>query len=212
MLIPLSNIYQFIVLTCRRCNIDETHGIRHAMEVFNYSEKLFKSEVKTTPNIITDERIIYTSALLHDMCDKKYMREMEGVEKIDFFLKQNAYIEEERSIIKDIITQMSYSTIKKYGVPEMGTKQLAFQIVREADLLSAYDFDRCVLYDMLVNNRRYEVSVNSARELFEERVLKHIEDDLFKTPKGLELARELHIKSKSTIDNRYMSIQNLKIK
>ena len=212
MLIQLSNIYQFIVLTCRRCNIDETHGIRHAMDVFNYSEKLFKSEVKRTPNIITDERIIYTSALLHDMCDKKYMREMEGVEKIDFFLKQNAYIEEERSILKDIITQMSYSTIKKYGVPDMGTKQLAFQIVRESDLLSAYDFDRCVLYDMLVNDRRYELSVQSAKELFDNRVFKHIDDGLFKTPKGLELAHELHIKSKSTIDERDKTIKNLKIK
>ena len=55
------------------------------MDAFKYSEILFNSEKNIEPLIIKDERIIYTSALLHDMCDKKYMPEMDGIKDIKHF-------------------------------------------------------------------------------------------------------------------------------
>ena len=52
------------------------------------------------------------------------------------------YIASEKlDIIFQIITTMSYSTVKKNGFPSLNEYQLAYHIVREADLLAAYDID-----------------------------------------------------------------------
>ena len=49
-------------------------------------------------------------------------------------------------VIGDIIGSMSYSKVKKNGFPELGDYQTEYNIVREADLLAAYDIDRAIIY------------------------------------------------------------------
>ena len=61
----------------------------------------------------------------------------------------------------------------------MGSYQNAYHVVREADLLSAYDFDRCIIYQMNKNGGNMEEAFNDANNLFDNRVLKHIDDGLF---------------------------------
>jgi len=58
-------------------------------------------------------------------------------------------------IIGKIIGTMSYSKVKANGYPELGEYQLAYHIVREADLLAAYDIDRCIIYTMYRDNCEY---------------------------------------------------------
>jgi hypothetical protein len=50
-------------------------------------------------------------------------------------------------MVKFIISKMSYSKVKSNGFPCIGPFQTAYNIVREADLLSDYDFYRCIIYN-----------------------------------------------------------------
>jgi HD superfamily phosphodiesterase len=96
------------------------------------------------------------------------------------------------NIIKQIISTMSYSKVKKNGFPDLGAYQYAYHIVREADLLAAYDFDRCILYDMHRNAESFENAYNNACSLFENRVLRHNDDKLFVTEYSKKKSLELH--------------------
>ncbi len=212
MLIPLGNIYNFIIATTRRLNIDETHGLRHAMDVYKYSQNIYNVEKNNTPLIIRDERLIYTSALLHDMCDHKYIKQEDGLEKIDKFLRENAYYRSEIETVKEIISTMSYSKIKVMGEPNHGENQIAFQIVRESDLLASYDVDRCVMYDMLKNDIRYENAFENAKGIFEKRMFKYLERKEIRTEEGKNIAKRLVKESKDRIEEIEKTISNNKIK
>jgi hypothetical protein len=49
------------------------------MNVLNFAYNIYNHEVVKNPDLKDKERIIYVSALLHDMCDKKYMDEKCGI-------------------------------------------------------------------------------------------------------------------------------------
>jgi len=150
------------------------------------------SEIKLQPIMKDQERIIYTSALLHDMCDNKYMDEQYGLDRIREFITISLnYDRKEVETICKIISTMSYSKVKKNGFPNMGEYQSAYHIVREADLLTAYDIDRCIVYNMNCCNEEYIQSITDACNLYEVRMGKHIKDNLFVTSTGLSIAREL---------------------
>jgi hypothetical protein len=160
--------------------MDETHGIMHSMNVLNYAHNIYESELPKNPLLIDQQKIIYVSAALHDMCDRKYIDEDMGIRYIQKFL-ENRMDDNEIDITKKIITTMSYSKVKKNGFPELGEYQPAYHIVREADLLSAYDFDRCITYKMKQSNENFENSFYDAKKLFEERMFQHNNDGLFIT-------------------------------
>ena len=99
---------------------------------------------------------------------------------------------------------MSYSKVKKYGFPDLQEYQMAYNIVREADLLSAYDFDRCMLYNIrcqtknnggVLDNVTMLEAFNDANELFYNRVLNHEKDKLFVTDYSKHNYLELHIQA-----------------
>jgi hypothetical protein len=98
-------------------------------------------------------------------------------------------------VISDIISTMSYSKVKKNGFPNLGDNQLAYHIVREADLLAAYDVDRCLIYQMMHDNYNYTDSLQLVYDLFENRVLKYSEDKLFVTNYSKCKSYELHLKA-----------------
>jgi hypothetical protein len=139
------------------------------------------------------------------MCDKKYVDENEGIIRIEEFLQEKISVEEIK-VTKEIISTMSYSKVKKYGFPNLNEYQLAYHIVREADLLCAYDFDRCMIYN-LYKEHDIDNKVNNydtvdmcavfadAELLFENRVFKHLDDKLFVTDYGKKQA--LHLQSQS---------------
>jgi hypothetical protein len=150
------------------------------MDVLVFAQSIYAEEIEKKPYVLDQERIIYTAAIVHDMCDKKYMDEKEGIKAIECTLETNLD-PNEISIVKLIISTMSYSKVKRDGFPCMGPYQTAYNIVREADLLAAYDFDRCMAYNMQRINPDVETSFRSATELFDNRVLRHNDDKLFTT-------------------------------
>lgn len=176
----ISKLLQFVISTVNKYNIDESHGLGHSMNVLIYSHNIFNHSVQTMPELHKYERIIYVSAIVHDMCDKKYMDEENGIREISGYLHEKIP-EDEIDAIKKIISTMSYSKVKINGFPELGVYQTAFHIVREADLLTAYDFDRCMIYNMHHNKQDLLDSYLNAHTLLYNRVFKHYEDGLFVT-------------------------------
>lgn len=175
-----NNLFKFILQTSVKHRIDESHDISHSMKVLHYAHNIYEAEIYKKPIIKSHKNIIYISAAIHDMCDKKYMDESEGIKAITNHLNLIT-TPVENEVISKIIQTMSYSKVKKDGFPQLGIYQSAYHIVREADLLSAYDFDRSIIYDMKVNKRSFTDAYEHAEILFQHRIFKHAEDKLFTT-------------------------------
>ena len=170
----------YVINTTYRLNIDESHGLKHSLEVLHYAEEIYNSEVIKYPFLEKQREIIYTSAILHDMCDKKYMDQEKGIEMIKNHMKIHMN-NDQLEIMDKIISTMSYSTVKKNGFPELGEYQLAYHIVREADLLSAYDIDRCLIYSMNFEKLDYFNALKRVIEITNNRILTYRSDKLFVT-------------------------------
>jgi HD superfamily phosphodiesterase len=192
MRIPLSKICNFINYMCNNYKIDESHGLKHALDVYKHCINNVATESARFPFLLDQQPVIYTAALLHDTCDKKYMKESEGIEKIkEFLITTQNYNNNERDVIIEIIQTMSYSKVKSNGFPELGEYQLAYHIVREADLLAAYDFDRGLIYTMNNYKVDYKTAFTMAKELYEKRMAKHVDDGLITTKYGVKEAEKL---------------------
>jgi len=164
------------------------------MDVFHYANKIYHSEIINHPQIIEQQEIIYVSSIIHDMCDKKYIIEEKGVKEMKDYMKE--YISLEKlDVICDIVSTMSYSKVQIYGYPNLQQYQTAYHIVRESDLLAAYDIDRCIIYQMMQGNSTYTESLPKALELFDNRVLQYINDQLFISNYSKQEAQVLHIKA-----------------
>lgn len=195
----LSKLLHFVLISSKKHCIDESHGLSHSMNVLNFVYRILEEEKKEYPLLESQEKIIYVSAAIHDMCDKKYMNQEHGIQEINEFL-EDKMSGQEIDIVKTIISTMSYSTVKMQGFPELNEYQHAYHIVREADLLSAYDFDRCMLYNIHTQidvDKSPELKMvdafTNASELFQNRVLKHASDGLFITKYSQHNYLPLHI-------------------
>jgi hypothetical protein len=189
--------FQFVLCTVAKHKIDESHGVSHSMNILHHAHNIYQSELATNSRLEPLERVIYCSAILHDMCDKKYMDEKEGVKQIEEFL-QTTLNEDETATMSKIMTTMSYSKVKRFGFPAMETpeKETAYHIVREADLLCAYDFDRCMIYNMCSMSKNVgdvNDAFDNAESLFESRVLRHNDDGLFTLDYSRTLSQSLHV-------------------
>jgi len=194
----LPALLRFVQYSCLKHGIDESHAMGHSMDVLYYANNIFLDTVKTHPSIKSQEPLIYTSAILHDMCDKKYVIPKEGIQEITQLLNYN-FRPYEIEAIKHIMITMSYSYVKQNGFPLLGKYQMAYHIVREADLLSAYDFDRAIIYNMYHTNNDVLASYENSRELFEKRMFRHNDDGLFLTEYSKLKSAELHEKAENQI-------------
>lgn len=186
----LSILFDYVLITISKYNIDESHGLSHAMNSLTYANSIFETEIIDKPEIKDHEKIIYVSSVLHDMCDKKYMDQKEGIKDISKFISSfdhdNSLKSNEIEIVENIIGTMSYSYVKQNGFPDHGEYQTAYNIVREADLLCAYDFDRCMMYNLFTHeNSNIDNAFCEANNLFEKRMFKHYDDGLFTTKYAL---------------------------
>ena len=171
----INTAFRLVMELSRQYNIDESHALKHSMEVYGYAKKIMKTKMDANPWLAEQESVIYLAAILHDMCDHKYTMATDGV----VIMNQRFADEPAFEMVIQIITTMSYSTVKKNGYPDLGTYQMAYHIVREADLLAAYDIDRCIMYSMYMRDVDYEEALRIAVELFDVRVFKYRSDGLF---------------------------------
>jgi len=195
----INHAFNYVVETTKLHNIDESHGLKHSMEVFGFAKRIYESELANNQILEEQQQIIYAAAIGHDMCDKKYMNESIGVSKYKSYLSE-FMIHKDLEIVEKIISTMSYSKVKINGYPDLGEYQLAYHIVREADLLAAYDIDRCIMFTMHRDNCKYSESLKESFELFNYRILKMRSDRLFKTKYSKKESLKLHKKAKKEIE------------
>lgn len=191
--------FKFVIETSKIYNIDESHALKHSMEVYQFAKKIYNSEIVKNPYLDNHKQIIYMAAIGHDMCDKKYMDEKEGILRYQTYLSE--YLSSsDLEIMGKIIGTMSYSKVKKNGYPELGQYQLAYHIVREADLLAAYDIDRCVIYGMYKDKLNYKEAIEYAVHLFDNRVFTMRRDGLFITNYSKKRSLQLHKNAKKSVE------------
>lgn len=187
----INQAFACVMHLTEKYKIDESHSLKHSMEVMRFAYDIFTSERPANPHLEKQETVILAAAILHDMCDRKYVPdEAAAIQEIRDFMAGHL-TEQELDVIVSIVTTMSYSKVKKNGYPDLGEYQLAYHIVREADLLAAYDIDRCVIFGMAVTKMNYTDAFARATEIYRERVLTYRSDGLFVTEwskaKSLEL-------------------------
>jgi len=191
--------FKYVIDTSEHFKIDESHALKHSMEVYGFAKRIYESEIKNNPQLEEQREIIYMAAIGHDMCDKKYMDEKEGIERYKNYL--TSYMSsDELEIMGTIIGTMSYSKVKVNGYPNLGEYQLAYHIVREADLLAAYDIDRCIMYSIHKESVEYSVALKRALELFDSRVFRMRQDRLFKTEYSRKESLKLQKKAKIEVE------------
>lgn len=195
----VNHAFNYVLKTSNVLNIDESHGIKHSMDVYNIANKIYENEVINCPYLKEQREIIYVSAILHDMCDKKYITEKTGLDMIKNHMN-TCMTTANLDIVGNIISTMSYSKVKTNGYPDLGEYQMAYHIVREADLLSAYDIDRCIIYGIYKDNINYDEALKRAIILFNKRVLNYRRDDLFITNYSKIESIKLHLKAVNDID------------
>jgi hypothetical protein len=135
------------------------------------------------------------------------MKQEDGLKDISKFIqsleKDNEKIlsSKESKIVENIVSTMSYSYVKKNGFPDLGEYQFAYNIVREADLLCAYDFDRCMIYQMNKNDGNISDAFHDAVKLFDVRVFRHMDDGLLLTNYARNNYQFLEHQSKNRIQH-----------
>lgn len=189
----LNELFKFVQQTCLEFSIDESHGLTHSIQVYRYGLDIYSQVLKSNPQIEELRQVIICSCILHDMCDYKYMDGVLGVKRIVELLESLDIAQAQIKLIVRIITTMSYTKIKAHGFPEFDSPilTLAFNIVREADLLAAYDFDRSVVYAMECQGVGWTQANKETVEYFKSRVLMQIPDGLFTIPVALGIACQL---------------------
>lgn len=202
MRIPINNIVNFILLQTKQQQIDESHALHHALSVLDYSKQIYNAEVVNYPILTKQQHIIYTSALLHDMCDSKYNENIyKSINTIQDFLFDNKYLEEDVNIISNIIDGLSYHKVVNYGFPNLKDYQTCYHIVREADLLCGYEFNRAILYGIYKKDKNYLESFEESKELYKTRMSTLIDNNMFTTSYGKLLAENMYQEEREKIRN-----------
>jgi len=174
-----NELIQFILMMTTKYKIDDSHGITHSFNILHQTKNIYDDECIQHPYLREQEKVIFISSLIHDMCDKKYMDERKGMKEITEFLSNTQCVSQnEIEKIQTIVETISYSKVRKTGFPALHEYQLAYHIVREADLLCAYDVDRCMVFHLYNNTANIEDAFQTAVNLFDERVFKHCEHGL----------------------------------
>jgi len=211
-MVSLNQLFTFVLLMSKKYNIDQSHSEGHSMEVLHYAEANYQSQLDMFPYLERQTNVIYSAAILHDMCDKKYMDQDQGAKEIAKFLKEEAQMtDKEVHYTKKIMETMSYSTVKKNGYPDLGEYQIAYHVVREADLLTSYNFDRAMIYNMNKGNN-LTASYYNALQVFYERVYNYNTDKLFVSDYAMRVSIPLKTKSMKQITSWQRILNKYKFK
>jgi hypothetical protein len=128
----LNKLFHFVLIATKKYNIDESHGISHSMNVLRFAKEIYDEELANFPIIKQHEQIIYVSAVLHDMCDKKYMKQEDGIREIELFLCDKMTATDINVIKLSILGAVFDNIIRKIFPIIKSIKYLIFRIVSRA--------------------------------------------------------------------------------
>jgi len=201
----LTSLLRFVQYTSLKNNIDESHGLGHAMDVLHYTHQIYLQQRNICPQLVEQELVLYSAAILHDMYDHKYTNN--NIPPISNVLQYHLK-PYEINVVSKIINTMSLSKVKKEGFPELGAYQWAYHIVREADLLTSYDMDRAMIYDMYHSDGNVLSNYDHIIDIFENRINTYYKDNLFLTEYGKANGHKLYEKSIAQLANWKSIIQS----
>ena len=190
----MDQLFDFIESHCLENGIDESHGLKHAVNCVNWIYRLTSTEKYALDEI---KMAIY-SAALHDMCDKKYTIPEVSSKKIhDWLLSQEWSLEMADTLIS-IINNMSYSLLKGRAnggqpvFPNYGRWQRAYHLARHADLLDGYLVGRCFIYTKHIQPAILDIDCwKTVEELFYIRVFNYVSDGWITLPLAIQYSSYL---------------------
>jgi hypothetical protein len=195
------NAFEFCASVCRTQGIDSSHDETHMLRVANITVSL--NELCGKPVSQEEKDVMILSAFTHDLCDHKYTDVSAGLEVIDAWLESQPISDEQRRAVCRIISTMSYSKVNVYGYPpDLGRWELAYHHTRIADLIDAYDIERCYQYQSHKHPEMEEIDKwRSVVNLFERRVLTQKDEFILPTaPYAACLVEGRHIIAAESIE------------
>jgi hypothetical protein len=191
--------FRFVKRQSTAHSIDWSHGLAHSQQVFALTVALLEHYQDQVDR--DQHRIARAAAIVHDMCDRKYNLEQTGVTDIRALLDGQGCSHDFVERVLAIITNMPYSRVKVRGYPALGRDMLPYHIVRNADLLCAYDIRRCIVY----NRERLKTLAGSADEreavqkIMQDRVLHYLADGWINLEPAISIAQPLHEKAQADL-------------
>jgi len=172
---PLISSHQFVLDQSRLLRIDPSHNEQHSREVLFWATEIL------SPTSFLSSSDLYKMAhcaILHDMVDSKYKDQTPLVEAH----LQQWYSEEETSALLRVMHSMSYHK-NLNGFPTWlcpgHPYQDIFHLVRQADLLASYNIARMIDYRLAQGITDPQIIRDEIHLLFEERMAKLVERNLF---------------------------------
>lgn len=71
----LTTLLRFVQYTSLKNDIDESHALGHSMDVLHYTHQNYLHQRFKSPQLIEQESIFYSAAILHDMYDHKIYKQ-----------------------------------------------------------------------------------------------------------------------------------------
>lgn len=168
---------------------DPSHDYQHIIRVLDLAKYIEAKERTLHPNVSYDTDVVTLASLLHDIGDKKYLKDGEdsGTMVERFLTQQGADIELARRV-QFIVTHISYSTeIKDPAKVQWALhEQPELALVQDADRLDAIGaigIGRCFTF---TGAKRQEDGMSGAIDHFAEK-LERLEG-MMKTRTGKDLA------------------------
>jgi len=180
---------------------DESHDFNHAEAVATnaYEICLHETPKEGPVGTINEDEIctVIFAAYVHDVCDSKYIDVNKGVDMIRKELKKYCTESECNNII-EIITNISYSTEKKFGYPKLSSprQQLLRDIVSDADKIEALGeigIMRCFAYERERSrdpSDEFIIRQNVIQHCKDK--LLHLKDNYIRTQYGKTMAEKHH--------------------
>lgn len=187
-----NNICQAVAEYLNANKFDSSHDINHATRVaVNCADIINVGNY----DLGADKTIVITAGFVHDMVDSKYVDD--AAQTIVRRVLETHFDASACDDILQIINNISYS--KRIARRAAGLKmidmatarlQLMTEIVCDADMLDAYDPQRCIDYG--INKLGLGADVHKhVKKILSERVLLY-RDNFFNTTAGRELSLPLH--------------------
>jgi uncharacterized protein len=121
-------------------NYDNSHDYHHILRVVSNSNRLLHAELKANPSTTYDTSALFLAALLHDVGDRKYLKQGEDTEnQISLILLKHGATEELATKVQAIVNHVSYTheTRNPASVTATLAQYPELAIVQDADRLDA---------------------------------------------------------------------------
>ena len=169
---------------------DEGHGLPHALQVCKTSLDIAKENY---PSI--DTTLLSICALVHDVCDHKFINSESKTKELYNFLCQRLDKEKTERVMR-ITDLVSFSKEKKKGSTLEGEDELIRMIVADADRIEALGIvgiKRCYLYTKGANKEhKFEENLKDLIKHAYDKLLRLYPEGYIKTKRGREIAEPLH--------------------